>query len=90
MRPEDFLAVVPSEAATVVVVALLGAIGVIWLLMTLGPKNLRDVKTLAEATVKIPGFNITLKGGGLLVLFVVVFVLIVVLYLALRVVPGAP
>jgi hypothetical protein len=45
---------------------------------------------LAEATVKIPGFNITLKGGGLLVLFVVVFVLIVLLYLVLRVVPGAP
>lgn len=90
MRLEDLIAVVPSEAGIVVIVALGLAIGVIWLLMTLGSRNLPYVKAMTEATVKIPGFNFTLKGGGLLVLFVVLFVLIVVLYLVLRIIPGTP
>jgi hypothetical protein len=89
MRPEDFLAVAPSEAAIVVVAALALAIGVMWLLITVGSTKLPDVKKLAEVTVKIPGFNITLKGAGLLVLFIGLFVSIVGLYLLLRIVPGA-
>lgn len=88
MQPQDFLAVVPSEAAIAVLAALAIAIGVTWALVTFATKHVP--KSKSEASIKIPGFNFVLKGGGVLVLFVLLFVLLVVLYLVLRVTPGTP
>ncbi|EGW20880.1 hypothetical protein [Methylobacter tundripaludum] len=88
MKSEYALAVVPLEAALVVFGALVLAAIVVLLLASL--KALFQAKSLSQAILKIPGINFTIKGSGFLVLFLVLFVLIVASYMALRVIPGSP
>lgn len=79
-----------TESSFVVFGALLLSVGVVFLFTSQNSKFLPYIKTLTQASIKIPGFNVTLKGGGLVVFFLSLFVLIVALYMALRALPGSP
>jgi len=84
------IAMIPLESLAVIAGALLLAALVIALLQWLGSRLLPQLKSMSTASIKIPGLNVTVKGGGLMVLFLSLFVLIVVLYAVLRMVPGTP
>lgn len=88
MQPQDLLAVAPPESAIVVLTALAIAIGVSWLLVTFASKHVP--KSKSETSVKILGFEFSLKAGGVLVMFMLIFVLLVVFYVLLRITPGIP
>lgn len=81
---------IPQESILIILGALLLAGLTITLLAWLGSFLLPYLKSVAQANVKIPGFNVVLKGSGLMILFLALFVLIVVLYAVLRMVPATP
>jgi hypothetical protein len=90
MNPEDLIAVVPAESAVVVIGALFLAIAIVWLLAILGSRYFPPSGAPTEASLRIPGINIVLKGKGRLMAVVILFVLIVILYALLRITPGTP
>jgi hypothetical protein len=89
MDTNPTLMLIPLESLLVIAGALLACYLIWGLLAWAGPKVSKRFQALMEAKIKFWGLELSLKGKGALIFFLLLFVLIVVLYGLLRIIPGA-